>query len=74
MSTTPKRMAVFSLRTHEGKTVWTRAGSAWTNSDGSINVFLDVLPIDGKLHLREALDGKDVGPPLEAPGLQGKKT
>lgn len=73
MSTTPKRMAVFSLRTLEGKTVWTRAGSAWTNSDGSINVFLDVLPIDGKLHIREALE-KDVGPPLEAPGLQGKKT
>lgn len=31
---------------------WTQVGSAWTNKDGSLNVILDTLPIDGKLHIR----------------------
>lgn len=37
----------------DGKSVWVRAGSAWENRDGSMNVYLDVLPLDGMLHLRE---------------------
>src|SRR4051794_12610780 len=61
-----KRFAVFSLldrpdKKHEGKetpkgekgTIWTRAGSAWLNRDGSMNLFLDVLPLQGRLHVRE---------------------
>lgn len=28
-----------------------RVGSAWTNADGSISIFLDALPLDGKLTL-----------------------
>lgn len=55
------RFTVFSIRegrAPDGKvnSVWVRAGSAWLNRDGSINVFLDVLPLDGKLHIREALE------------------
>jgi hypothetical protein len=46
------RLAVFALKQSPRGTVWVRAGSAWTNRDGSINVYLDVLPLDGKLHLR----------------------
>lgn len=62
------RFTVFSIRegkTREGKvtSVWVRAGSAWLNRDGSINVYLDVLPLDGKLHIREALE-KDKDAPL----------
>ena len=62
---TGKRLVVFSTReTHdkEGRstTVWVKAGSAWVNRDGSLNVYLDVLPLDGKLHVREATE-KDVG-------------
>lgn len=45
-----KKYVVFSIR----ESTWVRAGSAWINHDGSINVFLDVLPLDGKLHIREA--------------------
>jgi len=45
---------VFSIReTKGGGSVWIRAGKAFTNKDGSLNVYLDVLPLDGKLHLRE---------------------
>jgi len=35
------------------KTVWRSLGIAFENRDGSINVYLDVLPINGKLQLRE---------------------
>lgn len=51
-----KRYAVFSVRKPEknGAAIWVRAGYAWANRDGSANVALDVLPLDGKLHIREA--------------------
>jgi len=55
-----KRYQVFSVKElvegKDKKTVWVKAGSAWKNRDGSFNVYLDVLPLDGKLHVREALD------------------
>jgi hypothetical protein len=37
----------------EKKTVWKNLGIAFENKDGSINVYLDVLPLNGKLQLRE---------------------
>lgn len=46
--------SVFAIR--KGK-IWSSAGRAVQNADGSINVALDVLPLDGQLHLR----------PLKAP-------
>ncbi|MCY1024063.1 hypothetical protein [Pyxidicoccus sp. MSG2] len=52
------RLNVFSARERNGRTYWTKAGSAFVNKDGSINVLLDVLPLDGKLQLRTA-DAKD---------------
>ena len=59
MLTIGKRLAVFSIREGKGGTVWVRAGSAFVNRDGSLNVLLDVLPLDGKLHVREAGDRRD---------------
>jgi len=35
------------------KGVWIRIGSAFPNSDGSINVLLSALPLNGKLQLRK---------------------
>lgn len=32
---------------------WQRVGAAWTNKDGSINITLNALPLNGKLHIRE---------------------
>jgi len=66
--TTGKRLAVFSIREGKGGTVWVRAGSAFVNRDGSLNVLLDVLPLDGKLHVREAGDRR------EAPGAAAEPT
>ncbi|WP_211194505.1 hypothetical protein [Pyxidicoccus fallax] len=54
-----KRLAVFSIREGKGGSIWVRAGSAFVNKDGSLNVLLDVLPLDGKLHVREAAEKRD---------------
>lgn len=60
-----KRMQVFAIREDRGQkagagevgtAAWVKAGSAWSNRDGSFNVYLDVLPLDGRLHVREAID------------------
>ena len=53
-----EKWTVFSIRQSKphGSTVWVKAGVAFANKDGSINVYLDVLPIDGKLHIRKAAD------------------
>lgn len=44
-----------------GKRLWLRIGVAFVNRDGSLNVRLDAVPINGQLHIREALsrDGRD---------------
>jgi len=33
-------------------TFWTKVGVAFVNSDGSFNVRLDAVPVDGRLHMR----------------------
>ena len=33
--------------------IWVRVGTAFVNRDGSLNVYLDSLPLNGKLHIRE---------------------
>lgn len=54
-----KRLAVFSIREGRGGSIWVRAGSAFVNKDGSLNVLLDVLPLDGRLHVREAAEKRE---------------
>jgi hypothetical protein len=58
-TTVMKRFSVFSIRGTKGGTVWVRAGTGFLNRDGSVNVILDVLPLDGRLHIREASDKRD---------------
>jgi hypothetical protein len=41
------------LKRPSGKTHWMRVGTAFDNRDGSINVYLDAYPQNGKLHIRE---------------------
>jgi hypothetical protein len=57
-----KRLAVFSIRKTKTGTVWVRAGNAYVNRDGSMNVWLDVLPLNGELHVREAAEKKEAAP------------
>lgn len=64
-----KRLTVFSLKKNErsGATVWVRAGNAYVNKDGSMNIWLDVLPLNGTLHIRETQEKKDVAPETAQP-------
>jgi hypothetical protein len=46
----------------EKRGVWTRVGAAWPNKDGrGFNVILDVVPLDGRLILREPLERESAG-------------
>jgi len=50
-----KRYAVFAIRSlKNGQTIWIRAGLAFVQPDDSMNLQLDVLPLDGVLHIRES--------------------
>lgn len=48
-------LIAYTIRERSGKKFWIRIGSAFHNRDGSINVKLDALPIDGQIQLREYL-------------------
>jgi hypothetical protein len=62
-----KRYKVLSpILKQDGTTFWMRVGTAFTNKDDSINLYLDVLPKDGKLQLRE-LDEEDLRPSTRPP-------
>lgn len=50
-----ERLEVFSIKARgQGASVWSKVGVAWINRDGSINVYLNSLPLDGKLHIRKS--------------------
>ena len=48
------RMDAFAIVEKEGKDkpFWLKIGAGFPNRDGSINVYLDALPKDGKVQLR----------------------
>lgn len=55
-----KRYTVFSIRTTKNKeTLWIRAGHAYVNPDDSMTITLDVLPLNGELHVRETGEKAD---------------
>ena len=48
------RKAVYAIVEREGaKARWIRVGIAFTNRDGSLNLILDAVPVNGRLHVRE---------------------
>lgn len=53
MEETSKRKKVLCPVERDGKTFWKPMGTAFVNKDASINVYLDGLPVNGKLHLRD---------------------
>jgi hypothetical protein len=76
MANTPTYIAYHVKDTSNGehgekRGVWTRVGAAWPNKDGKgFSVQLDVLPLDGRLILREPLPERDTaGPAMPNDGL-----
>lgn len=43
-------------RPRDGRKFWLRVGTAFTNVDGSLNVYLDAVPTNGQLQIRERVD------------------
>lgn len=40
-------------REKDGKSFWTKVGAAFPNRDGSLSVWLDAMPINGKIQIRD---------------------
>lgn len=57
-----KRMKVLCPVESKGKVRWVRIGSAFENVDGSLNVYLDAYPANGKLQIRPLDEGENDGP------------
>ena len=50
----PVRRSVYAiLERPSGRRYWLKIGSAYLNRDGSENLYLDALPLGGKLQIRE---------------------
>ena len=59
---TANMLDVFHIKPprHEGgKSYWTKIGIAFENADKSLNVILDHIPLDGKLHIRKQRHDKN---------------
>jgi hypothetical protein len=48
-----KRIAYTVIERSEGKSYWLRVGTVFENRDGSLNVVLDAIPVNGRLQIRE---------------------
>lgn len=46
---------VYSITERGGRTHWTRVGVAFVNNDGSLNVKLECMPVNGELHIRDSV-------------------
>ena len=56
MSNEKKSKKVYTIIKNDkenGKDFWIQVGVAFTNKDGSLNVLLNALPVNGTLHIRE---------------------
>ena len=59
--------AAYNIVERNGRRFWNRVGSAFHNHDGSMNIYLDSLPRDGKIQIRE--DDREREPKKERTGL-----
>ena len=59
----PRIKAVFTIIEDKNleKPLWRRIGTGFVNQDGSLNVFLDALPTNGKLHIPVYISENMVG-------------
>ena len=51
-----KPWGAFNIVERGEKSFWNRIGTAFLNRDGSYNIYLDALPRDGKVQIREIKD------------------
>ncbi len=54
-----RKRVVCPVEGKDGKTYWVRMGRAFINKDSSINLYLDCLPVNGRLQVRDWDDGPE---------------
>jgi hypothetical protein len=54
-----KPWAAYNIIEKGEKTFWSRVGSAFHNHDGSINIWLEAFPLQGKIHIRPLAEDRD---------------
>lgn len=54
---------VFTVTGTDDSPRWTKVGVAFVNRDGSLNVILNALPVNGKLHIRDHVERQNAPPP-----------
>ncbi len=58
---TVNRKDAFTITGEGDDKFWNRIGVAFVNKDGSINVKLAALPVNGEIHLRDYVPKEDAG-------------
>lgn len=53
MSTGTVKIIYTIVERKDGKKLWLRIGTAFTNRDGSLTCHLDALPVNGSMHIRD---------------------
>lgn len=53
---------------------WLRIGLAFVNADGSLNVRLDAMPLNGQLHIRDQTAATQAKPDEPTPASSGAAT
>jgi hypothetical protein len=54
MSNNKEIKVVYTIVRKDQQAYWHRIGSAFVNKDGSLNLVLFALPVNGELHVRDA--------------------
>jgi hypothetical protein len=54
MSNNKEPKVIYTIVRNGKQTYWHRIGSAFVNKDGSLNLILFALPVNGELHVRDA--------------------
>ena len=61
-----KMKIVYVITERNGKSYWNRVGVAFVNHDGSLNVKLEAIPVNGEIHIRDYVPREEG----ETPGLR----
>jgi len=70
MDSTKMKIA-YVICARNGKKFWNRVGVAFVNSDGSINVKLEAMPVSGEIQIRDYVPRDELGSSLRSRGDNG---
>jgi hypothetical protein len=54
-----KTKICYTVTTRDGRSYWNRIGVAFVNADGSLNVKLDAVPVNGEMQIRDYVPRED---------------